>query len=132
MKQKSILVIEDHESVRKIIGRFLSKYYSVSTKGDGIDALTWLGQGNLPDLIILDMSMPRLNGLEFLSNIRSSGMYRHVPVIVVSGEENDRLINRCYDLGIDGYLLKPFKPNELKEKIAIAIGSAGNPSAAVA
>lgn len=129
MKQKNILVIEDHESVRKIIGRFLSKYYEVTTKGDGIDALTWLGAGNLPDLIILDMSMPRLNGLEFLTNIRSSGMFRHVPVVVVSGEENDRLINQCYELGISGYLLKPFKPNELKEKIAKALGTTGTAAA---
>ncbi|MEM1323787.1 MAG: response regulator [Bacteroidota bacterium] len=130
MNLKSILVIEDHESIRKIIGRFLSRYYQVVTKADGLEGLAYLNQGNFPDLIILDMTMPRINGLEFLSNIRSSGFFRHIPIVIVSGEENNKLIEKCQQLGISGFVAKPFNPFELKEKIHSTLSNSGtNPSA---
>ncbi len=132
MKLKSILVIEDHESLRKIIGRFLSRNYNVITKVDGLEGLSWLNQGNIPDLIILDMSMPRLNGLEFLSNLRSSGFFRNIPVIIVSGEENKALIEKCEQLGIGGYVSKPFNPFELNEKIHSTLNESGTGRSAVA
>ncbi|MEL6866318.1 MAG: response regulator [Bacteroidota bacterium] len=118
MTKEHILVIEDHESIRKILGRYLSKQqYKVATMADGLEGLTWLNQGNIPDLIILDMTMPRVSGLEFLSNIRSSGFFRHIPVIVISGEEEDDYVQQCKRLGINEYIVKPFNPLELNVKI---------------
>lgn len=121
MKTKTILVIEDHESLRKLIGHFLSKQYNVITQPDAIQGLAWMQAGNIPDLIILDMSMPRLSGIEFLSHIRSSGFFSHVPVVVVSGEENKSLIEQCKKLNVLDYINKPFDPIKLNETIATTL-----------
>ncbi len=119
--KKSILVIEDHDSIRLLLERFLSKRFTVTCKGDGFDALAWLSYGNIPDLIILDMSMPRLSGLDFLNNIRTSGLFRDIPVLIVSGEKDNKVIQKCKDLGIDGFIPKPFNPIDLDEKINMVL-----------
>ena len=98
--RKMILIVEDQKSVRVLLQQFLRKSFDVTCKADGFDALAWLSQGNLPDLIILDMSMPKLNGLDFLNNIRTSGIFRDIPVLIVSGEEDNAVIRKCEDLGI--------------------------------
>ena len=115
--KKKILVIEDHDSIRLLLNRFLSKRFDVTCMADGFDALAWLSYGNMPDLIILDMSMPRLSGIDFLNNIRTSGLFREIPVLVVSADEDSRVIQKCYDLGIEGFIPKPFNPINLNEKI---------------
>lgn len=115
--QKKILVIEDHDSIRELLDQFLSKRFDVTCKADGFEALAWLSYGNIPDLIILDMSMPRISGIDFLNNIRTSGLFRDIPVLVVSADEDSSVIKKCYDLGINGYVSKPFNPLELNETI---------------
>jgi len=122
---KEILVIEDHESIRMLLAKFLSKDYSVTTKKDGLEGLAHLSQGNIPDLIMLDMSLPNINGLDFLSNIRSSGFFSHLPILVVSGEESNRVIKKCHSLGVSGYITKPFNPIDLKTKIKAILSDEG-------
>ena len=79
--------------------------------------MAWLSAGNIPDLIMLDMQMPRLNGLEFLKQIRTSGMFRDIPVILVSANENEYEITQSFGLGIVDFIRKPFNPIKLKEKV---------------
>jgi len=117
MNRKLILVIEDHVGLRMVEGMFLGNYYDVVTKGDGLEGIIWMSKGNIPDLIVLDLMMPRLNGVEFLINLKSSGIFRGIPVIIVSGDEDKGIIDQCYDLGIANYLVKPFSPKLLYEKI---------------
>ncbi|HHM21648.1 MAG TPA: response regulator [Bacteroidetes bacterium] len=114
---KSVLIIEDHDSIRMLLGSMLSKYYKVVALKDGLEAMAWLVKGNLPDIILLDMTMPRLSGDEFLKNIRQSGFFRDIPVIVVTGNDGDEDIKKCLQWGVSGYLTKPFNPIELKKKI---------------
>jgi len=114
---KNILVIEDHESIRMLLAKYLSKDYNVTTRKDGLEGLAHLSQGNIPDLIVLDMSLPNISGIDFLANVRSSGFFSELPVLVVSGEERTSMIDNCYQLGISGYIIKPFNPIELKTKI---------------
>lgn len=118
MKDKHILIIDDHDSIRLILGNLLHKSYTVITKKDGIEALAWFNQGHIPDLILLDMQMPRLSGLDFLSNIRSSGLYRDIPVVIISGNESQDYIAQCDKLQVSGYLKKPFSPTTLHEQIS--------------
>jgi len=117
MNRKLILVIEDHAGLRMVEGMFLGNYYDVVTKEDGLEGIIWMSKGNIPDLIVLDLMMPRLNGVEFLINLKSSGIFRGIPVIIVSGDEDKQIIDQCYDLGIANYLIKPFSPKLLYEKI---------------
>ena len=119
-EKKKILIIEDHDSIRLLLGNFLSKEFNVFTMKDGFDALMWLSNGNIPDLILLDLGMPRVNGLEFLTNIRGSGFFAEIPVIVVSGKDNSELLAECKKFGIHEYLTKPFNPIKLKEMIGNA------------
>ena len=116
--KKTILIVDDHDSVRLILGNILVKNYNVVTKSDGIEAFGWLHLGNEPDLIILDMVMPRLHGMTFLSNIKSSGLFSHIPVVVLTGNENDEFENQVRQMGADGFIRKPFKPDNLRETIA--------------
>ncbi|MEL6635952.1 MAG: response regulator [Bacteroidota bacterium] len=115
--RKQILIIEDHDSIRLLLGKYLSKSYRVATRRDGLDAMSWLSRGNLPDLILLDREMPRINGLEFLINLRSSGLFRHIPVLLVTGEENPQQLRPFKRLGISGYIPKPFNPAKVSEAI---------------
>ena len=120
-QQTKILIIDDHDAVRLLLGLTLKDQYNVITKRDGIDGMAWLAAGNIPDLIILDMQMPRLNGLDFLKQLRSSGMFKLIPVLLVSANDNEREITESFDLGIIDFISKPFNPVKLKEKIHQAL-----------
>lgn len=116
--KRNILIIDDHDSIRMILGNILVKDYDVVTKKDGIDAFAWLQQGFIPDLIILDMIMPRLHGISFLHNLRSSGLFAQIPVLVLSGNESEEFMLKSKDLGITGYITKPFNPETLRKTVA--------------
>lgn len=116
--RKNILVIEDHDSIRWLLGKFLSKKHNVTTKKDGLDAMSWLGEGNMPDLILLDLNMPRINGNKFLKNIKNSGFFKDIPVIILSGNESDREVDLCYRMGAAEFVQKPFSPIQLNQKIS--------------
>lgn len=116
--KETILIVDDHDSVRLILGNILVKQYNVVTKSDGIEAFGWLHKGNEPDLIVLDMVMPRLHGMTFLSNIKSSGLFSHIPVVVLTGNENKEFEMQVRTMGASGFIRKPFKPDNLRETIA--------------
>ena len=115
--KKQILAVDDDSSIRELLEFLLRNDYDVVTKKDGMEAMVWLSSGNIPDLIITDLDMPRLNGYEFFKNIRRSGFYRDIPTIVLSGLENSKLIITCLQQGADNYILKPFNPESLFIKI---------------
>jgi DNA-binding response OmpR family regulator len=115
MKEK-ILVIDDELSIRLLLENFLSKKYHVFSKSNGLDALEWL-ELNLPDLIICDIQMPRMDGYQFIEKVRERGYTKHTPVIMLSGIENSQDRIKCYQLGSQDFLVKPFNPEELLELI---------------
>ena len=117
LQKANILIIDDHDAVRLLLGLTLKNRFDVITKKDGIEGMAWLSAGNIPDLIMLDMQMPRLNGLEFLKQIRTSGMFRDIPVILVSANDNEYEITQSFGLGIVDFIRKPFNPIKLKEKV---------------
>ena len=111
-----ILVIDDELSIRLLLENFLSQDYDVICKSDGIQALEWL-EGNLPDLIICDIQMPNMDGYEYLEKVRQRGYTKHTPVIMLSGTEASKERIKCYKLGAQDYLTKPFNTEELEEII---------------
>jgi DNA-binding response OmpR family regulator len=111
-----ILVIDDELSIRLLLENFLSKDFTVISKADGLAALEWL-EGNLPDLIICDIQMPQTDGYEFVEKVRQRGYTRHTPVIMLSGAESSKDRIKCYRLGAQDFLVKPFNPEELYELI---------------
>lgn len=117
MNKKQILTIEDDLSVRMLLEYLLRNNYAVRTHKDGIEGMLWLDNGNMPDLILLDTEMPRLNGYEFLKNIRKSGFYRNIPIIMLVGSDNSENIINYLHNGANDILMKPFNPKDLYEKI---------------
>ena len=110
-------MIDDDLSVRMLLEYLLRSTYFVKTQKDGIEGMMWLDDGNLPDLILLDTDMPRLNGYEFLKNIRKSGFFRNIPVIMLVGSDDSENIINYLHQGANDVLLKPFNPKDLYEKI---------------
>jgi len=115
MKHK-ILVIDDERSIRLLLENFLAESYEVVSKNDGFEALEWL-EGNQPDLIICDVQMPNMDGYLFLEKVRQRGYTKHTPVLMLSGAESSKERIKCYKLGAQDFLAKPFNPEELGELI---------------
>ena len=119
--EKIILVLEDAISVRKILEVFLGKEYTVVSKENGKEGLDWLQSGNLPDLIISDIQMPIMDGYEFLKEIKASGYFKNIPILMLSGVESSEERIKILKLGAKDYIVKPFNPEELKIKVEIAL-----------
>lgn len=117
MKQtRLILMIEDNKSFRLLMNHFLSKRYQVVTKSNGVDAMHWLQEGHYPDLILLDLGLPNMTGKDFLAGLKSSGFYKDIPVIIVSGNNKNTFTSDAMK-DIQHYFEKPFDPRKLEEKI---------------
>ncbi len=115
--KKTILAIDDELSIRMLLENFLSRKYNVVTCNDGQEGLKYLEQGDLPDLIVTDIQMPNLDGYEFIKNVRASGFFNGIPVIMLSGIESSNERVKCLKLGADDYMVKPFNPEELSIRI---------------
>lgn len=105
-----ILVVDDDVAMRTILTSVLSKDFTVVTKRNGLEAMIWLSEGNLPDVIISDIMMPFLNGYDFIKNLRQNGIYSAIPVLVLSGHDAEDTEEESMRIGADGYLSKPFDP----------------------
>ncbi len=114
--KKKILVLDDETTICLLLENFLSKDYDVFCTTDGLEALAWL-ESNIPDLIISDIQMPKLDGYEFLTKLRQRGFTKHTPCIMLSGKSESKERIKCYRLGAQDYLTKPFNPEELDELV---------------
>ncbi len=123
--KKTILAIDDELSIRMLLENFLSQTYNVVTCNDGQEGLKYLEQGDLPDLIVTDIQMPNLDGYEFVRNVRASGFFSNIPVIMLSGIESSNERVKCLKLGADDYMVKPFNPEELVIRIDNLISRRG-------
>ncbi len=113
----SVLVVDDSNSVRQMVQFALkSRGYGATPAADGVEALEALDRGRF-DLIVLDINMPRLDGLSLLKIVRDRTELQSVPVLVLTteGQEADR--DQALALGATGYMRKPFKPTELLERV---------------
>jgi two-component system chemotaxis response regulator CheY len=107
-----VLVVDDSPMMRKQIGRALTEAgYSIVEASDGLDALEKLGASSDVRLVVCDVNMPRMNGLEFLEKLKKDGF--EVPVIMLTTEGQHELIQRAKTLGARGWIVKPFKPDLL-------------------
>lgn len=115
--KKKLLIIDDEPSIRLILEHYFSSLFVVVSKSNGVDALDWLQDGNIADIIVADMDMPYMNGLEFIRQIRASFFYKEIPLIMLSGNDSSRDKIKCLREGADDYMVKPFNPEELDVRI---------------
>jgi DNA-binding response OmpR family regulator len=113
---KKILVVDDEVNIGLLLENFLSESYDVTYKNNSDDAFKWLEE-NLPDLVICDIQMPNVDGYEILKSIRNRGFTIHTPIVMLSSKSESNEKIKCYKLGAQDYLTKPFNPEELEEVI---------------
>jgi two-component system chemotaxis response regulator CheY len=119
--KKRLLIVDDDLSILKLLNFILSKDYEIVVKNNGMDAFSWLEDGNLPELIISDLQMPYFDGQSFVKNIKISGLFRDIPVILLSAAQDlDEQVTRM-PYNVDAYLPKPFNPTSLKTAISQVI-----------
>lgn len=113
MMGKKILSVDDSPSVRKLVQFTLkSKGYEVTSAENGLEALNLMADMSF-DAIILDINMPKMDGLQFLKKIRSENISASIPVVMLTTEGQDEDKNKSLELGASAYIVKPFKPTEL-------------------
>jgi chemosensory pili system protein ChpA (sensor histidine kinase/response regulator) len=119
-----VLVVDDSLTVRKITSRLLAREgYAVATAKDGVDALQSIGE-DVPDVILLDIEMPRMDGFEFTKTLRSDRRHAHIPIIMITSRTAEKHRNRAAELGVDIYLGKPFQEEELLRHIKALVTAA--------
>ena len=111
------LVVDDSITVRRVTQRLLERNgMRVLTAKDGMDAVSLL-QENLPDIILLDIEMPRMDGYEVAAHVRSDPRLKHIPIIMITSRVGEKHRARAIELGVDDYLGKPYQENQLLDAI---------------
>jgi chemosensory pili system protein ChpA (sensor histidine kinase/response regulator) len=112
--RRTILLVDDSPSVRRIVSLVLRNGgWQTTIAKDGVEALETLNQGDIPDAIVLDIEMPRMDGYELLSTIRASATLRGIPVVMATSRAGDKHRNKAMQLGASAYLVKPYQEDLL-------------------
>lgn len=114
---KKILIIEDEKNIMLVYSRLLDKEgYEVLTAEDGLKGLE-LAQEKLPDLILLDLVLPKLDGFKILSTLKEDDETRKIPVIIISARSDKESIETTLKAGAENFLVKPIQKEELLEQV---------------
>ena len=109
----NVLVVDDSVTMRKVSTRLLERHhYNVATAKDGLDAIEVLANFT-PDIILLDIEMPRMDGFEFASHVRNSSAVSDVPIVMITSRTGDKHRERADAIGVQGYLGKPYSEEVL-------------------
>ncbi len=118
-----VMVVDDSITVRKVTTRLLERNgFKVLTAKDGIDALGQL-QESVPDMMLLDIEMPRMDGFELATHVRNDDQLKHVPIIMITSRTGDKHRERAEEIGVNNYLGKPYQENDLLDSIQQIIGA---------
>ena len=116
--QKKILVVEDEESLLKLESILLTtKGYLVQGVTTGLAALEAIDE-EMPDLVLLDVMLPKMDGFEVCSRIKQNPATKHIPVILLTAKKTPEDISRGHEVGADQYVTKPFKSAMVMDTIA--------------
>ena len=111
--KKLILAIDDSKAIRFLLQTVLGKDYQVVTAPDGCSAMFWLSKRNLPGLIILDAQLSDMQDWEMVEQLSTSGIYKDIPLIVLSSLEKEKVQAQCEQSGVSAYFTKPINPVDL-------------------
>ena len=114
-----VLVVDDSVTVRKVTSRLLERHgMNVLTAKDGVDAMLLLEE-HQPDLMLLDIEMPRMDGFEVASRVRADERLQHLPIIMITSRTGQKHRDRAMAIGVNDYLGKPYQESVLLESIAL-------------
>jgi two-component system chemotaxis response regulator CheY len=115
-----ILVVDDSAAIRKILTRVLRQtgmaIQTIHEAGDGQDALAVMAQHKV-DLVLTDINMPKMDGLQLLASLKASPQWHSIPVVMITTEGGETKVAEAVRLGAAGYVRKPFTADQIKEKL---------------
>jgi two-component system, chemotaxis family, chemotaxis protein CheY len=118
--ESEILVVDDSAAIRKILQRVLRQtgmsIGNIHEAGDGQEALEKLRKQRI-DLVMSDINMPKMDGLQLLASLRASPEWRAIPVVMITTEGGETKVAEAVKLGASGYVRKPFTADQIKEKL---------------
>jgi CheY-like chemotaxis protein len=115
--KKNLLLIDDQPVIGLLLKHRLQEDYNVTVKYNGAEALAHILDGYPIDLVLLDLNMPEMNGIEFIKAVRKLSHYQNLPLVVLSGEACEKSISAAFESGANEFLDKTFNHSELKEKL---------------
>ncbi|MFN8036578.1 MAG: response regulator [Acidimicrobiia bacterium] len=117
-----MLIVEDDADIRELVAFKLRQVgYDVRTAGNGEEGLQ-LAVDTPPDVVILDLMMPKLSGLEVCRELRSNDDTATIPIIMLTAKAQEADVERGFELGATDYVIKPFSPRELVSRVQAALG----------
>jgi len=117
MDEKTILLADDEEDIKIVVRLYLeSKGFNIVTAFDGLDAIEQI-QKSKPDLILLDVMMPVMNGYEVAAKVRSNPETKDIPIVMLSAATHEEAVKKGLEAGANDYVMKPFEPAKLEETI---------------
>ena len=116
-KEKTILIVDDHEEIRSYIGSILNEDYNLAFAGHGKQALEMLSINKI-DLIITDLMMPWLDGFELIEQLSKDEQLKNIPVVVVSARTTEIDKQMILDAGVNDFITKPFEANDLRKRVS--------------
>ncbi|MDH5378376.1 MAG: response regulator [Gammaproteobacteria bacterium] len=115
---KNILIVDDSMSLRQVVSIALTGAgYNVIEAGDGNEALTKLN-GDKIHLIVSDVNMPGMDGITFVSHVKQDANYKFTPIIMLTTESQQEMIQKGKELGVKAWLVKPFKPEQMLDAVS--------------
>lgn len=121
--KKTIIIVDDKETIAKVLSIYLMTDYNVIWLPDGLEAVKWVQSKGAPDLMIVDIRMPGMRGDDFLEWIKQNKQFKHIPIMMLSSEDNNKERVRLLDIGAEDYIVKPFNPMDMKIRIKKIIPS---------
>jgi len=118
----AVMVVDDSITMRKVTGRVLERHnMEVLTAKDGVDAIEKMAE-RVPDLMLLDIEMPRMDGYELAQNMKSDPRLKDVPIIMITSRTGEKHRQRAFDIGVNRYLGKPYQEVELMRNVFEMLG----------
>lgn len=121
-KRQNILVVEDDESLCKMIGKMLAPLGEVRTAGDGLEALRLVRGGFIPDVVVTDVMMPGMDGLALAQRLKADRRTQRVPVVMLTAKDRTADVIDGINAGARHYITKPFKHEDLVNKVKRLLG----------
>jgi two-component system chemotaxis response regulator CheY len=119
--EADVLVVDDSAAIRKILQRVLRQtgmaIGTIHEAGDGLQALEVLKAAR-PALVLTDINMPKMDGLQLLAAVKASATWHDIPVVMITTEGGETKVGEAVRLGASGYVRKPFTADQIKEKLA--------------
>ncbi len=116
--RKTILIVDDSESLRQVVSIALSGAgYNVVEARDGLDGLSKLEE-NKVHLIISDVNMPNMNGIDFVKKVKTLSKCRFTPIIMLTTETQEYLMEECRKAGAKAWVIKPFRPDQMLQAVS--------------